>query len=806
MKNFFILIALCGAAAESPAQTSRPGAGEQYSFVRIHLKSNHDTERLQRLGIDLDHARGKRHVLVETFVQPHELARLAAGGFAYDILIADWDQHYAAQQKFSPTALMKRQAQSKVKGFRLGSMGGYYTFDEIVAALDSMRRLYPQLISQKTSLGKTVENRDIWMVKISSRPDAPRHKPEVFYNALIHAREPEGMAVLMYFMFYLLEHYGSDPEIKYLLDQRELYFVPAMNPDGYVYNQTTRPNGGGLWRKNRRVNFDNSLGVDLNRNFGYKWGADDAGSSGVPANGTYRGAAAFSEPELQAVRDFCRRRNFKVALNYHTFGNLFIYPFGYKNLESPDSLLFRDFARDATRQNNYTYGTAAQTVNYIANGVADDWMYGEQVEKPKIISSTIEVGESFWPIQSRIIPLAEENLHNNLYAAWIAGAYATPISFSLNKEFPQAGDTISIGMQLQNKGLSENATQLAVEFTTTSPHLNWLTNQAALNDLPAQRTTRLPPRALRFVVRSGYKEGDLVTMNVKILQNGGAITRVYSFQLGAANLLLADDAETANGLWQFSGGWGRDSSFANQGKFSFKDQPYDYSQNNAAGEMTLGRPLDLAKITSAKLEFQTQYAIESGSDFGQVLGSGDGGRTWQALKGALMGYGLGNQPQVLFEPGYDGIRHEWEKEEINLDRFAGSAGVLLKFRFRSDGAVNWRGWYVDNIRVIGYAAGTTAVAVNNGSVPSSFTLEQNYPNPLQRNSAATIRFSLPQRSRMTLKVMDMLGREIAILRDGWVDAGNHTAIFNPQNLPSGIYFYQLTAGGFIAKKKMLLVQ
>jgi len=803
MKKLFVFITLCCTVAESLAQTS---SSESYSFVRIHLKSNHDTERLQRLGFDLDHARGKRHVFVETFVQPHELVRLAANGFTYDILIADWDQHYAAQQKVSQKALTKPQAPDKVKGFRLGSMGGYYTFAEIAAALDSMRRLYPQLISQKASLGKTVENRDIWMVKISSNPGAVRDKPEVFYNALIHAREPEGMAVLMYFMFYLLERYGSDPEATYLLDNRELYFAPVLNPDGYVYNQTTRPDGGGLWRKNRRVNTDNSVGVDLNRNFGFKWGVDDVGSSGVPANGTYRGVTPFSEPELQAVRDFCRRRNFRVAINYHTSGNLFIYPFGYQNLESADSLLFRDFAREATRQNNYTYGTAAQTVNYIANGVADDWMYGEQSDKPQIISSTIEVGESFWPLPARIIPLAEENLYQNLHAAWIAGAYVVPISFSRSKEFPQAGDTITIGMPLQNKGLAENAAQLAVEFSTISPHINWLTNRVELNDLSPQQTTRLPPRALRFVVRSGYKEGELVTMNVKIHQNGGAITRAYTFQLGAANLLLADDAETASGLWQFSGGWGRDSSFANHGKFSFKELPYANSQNNAEGEMTLSQSLDFTKLSSARLEFHTKYAIESGSDFGQVLGSRDGGRTWQALKGALMGYGLGNLPQGYLEPGYDGIRHEWEKEEINLDNFVGRSNVLLKFRFRSNGAVNWRGWYVDNIRVIGYAAGTTAVAANNDAVLSSFALEQNYPNPLQKKSAATIRFSLPQRSRATLKIMDVLGREIAILRDGWVDAGNHTAIFNPPNLPSGIYFYQLTAGGFIARRKMLLVQ
>jgi hypothetical protein len=222
--------------------------------------------------------------------------------------------------------------------------------------------------------------------------------------------------------------------------------------------------------------------------------------------------------------------------------------------------------------------------------------------------------------------------------------------------------------------------------------------------------------------------------------------------------------------------------------------------------MMPNQTLDLTKFSAARLEFYTKYAIESGSDFGQVLASRDGGRTWQPLKGALMGYGLGNFPQGYLEPGYDGIRHEWEKEEINLDGFAGRANVLLKFLFRSDGAVNWRGWHVDNIRVIGYSAGTTAVAVNNGAVPASFALEQNYPNPVQKNSATTIRFSLAQRDDVTIKLIDLLGREVRTLVNGQFEAGTHAAVFRTTGVSSGVYFYRLTAGKSTLKKKIVLIE
>ncbi|MDZ7293028.1 MAG: T9SS type A sorting domain-containing protein [candidate division KSB1 bacterium] len=82
-------------------------------------------------------------------------------------------------------------------------------------------------------------------------------------------------------------------------------------------------------------------------------------------------------------------------------------------------------------------------------------------------------------------------------------------------------------------------------------------------------------------------------------------------------------------------------------------------------------------------------------------------------------------------------------------------------------------------------------------------LEQNYPNPF--NPATTIRFSLPQRSHVVLKVFDVHGREVATLVDGNLVAGNHVVTFVPHRLPSGRYFYSLTAGKFKQTRKAVLV-
>lgn len=95
-----------------------------------------------------------------------------------------------------------------------------------------------------------------------------------------------------------------------------------------------------MWRKNRRDNLDGTFGIDLNRNYGYNWGFDDDGSSPFTGDETYRGTVPFSEPETQIMRDFVNSRSFRIALNYHTFGNLLIYPWGYDySIYTPDSAL-----------------------------------------------------------------------------------------------------------------------------------------------------------------------------------------------------------------------------------------------------------------------------------------------------------------------------------------------------------------------------------------------------------------------------------------------------------------------------------
>ncbi|MCU0364893.1 MAG: M14 family metallopeptidase, partial [Ignavibacteriaceae bacterium] len=367
--------------------------------------------------MEFDHLVYEKDNSIRTFVSDDDFTILQSTGFIYEILIDDWYTHYENLPKLTEFEKQQFIQHSKdnfnVGGFGYGSMGGFYTLTEINAELDSMYMMYPNIITQKFSVGLSIENRQIYAVKISDNPNVNESEPQVHMNALIHAREPQAMMTIMYYMYYLLENYGTDPEVTYLVNNREIYFIPCINVDGYEYNRINNPGGGGMWRKNRRNN-GGSYGVDLNRNFGYMWGYDDIGSSGTPSSETYRGPSAFSEPESQAIRNYTNSKNFKTALNYHTSGNYLLYPWGYINSPTPDNAIFVEYSDDMVAYNGYENGQPPQIL-YEVNGSTDDWMYGEQTTKPKIFAMTPEVGTTgFWPTQAEIFPLAIENLMPNL--------------------------------------------------------------------------------------------------------------------------------------------------------------------------------------------------------------------------------------------------------------------------------------------------------------------------------------------------------------------------------------------------------
>lgn len=369
--------------------------------ARIHLSDKSQMKEI--FGLNLDIAYVKYGQYIDIVTNNEEVNRLRSSGYNIEIIHDDLVAFY--QSRFEKDK----------------SMGGYHTYIEVNAALDSMHTLYPSITSNRINIGSTLEGKTIWALKISDNPTLDEDEPEVYYNALTHAREPMGMEVLLYFMWHLLHNYGTDSLATYLVNNRELWFVPVVNPDGYEYNRQTDPNGGGMWRKNRR-NCGSGYGIDLNRNFGYMWGYDDEGSSPYCSDETYRGSGPFSEPETQVLRDFVNGKNFVMCLDNHTYGMYLLYPWGYARLYTKHQNLFVAIAETMAVFNGHSIGTSWELL-YPTNGASDDWEYGDTVSRPMILAISPEIGtesDGFWPASNRILPLCQLELPAYLLHASLA--------------------------------------------------------------------------------------------------------------------------------------------------------------------------------------------------------------------------------------------------------------------------------------------------------------------------------------------------------------------------------------------------
>jgi carboxypeptidase T len=788
---------------------------QNYKQVKIYINKQDDIKSLYNAGLEFDHISITKDKAFIAFISDDEYDKLIQTGFRFEILIDDWYKYYNEREKLSESEkfniIDKSRQNYNVTGLNFGSMGGFYTLAEVYAELDTMRMLFPNLITAKDSLGATIENRPVYMVKISNNPESDEEKPEVLYTALHHAREPEGMMQLIYFMYYLIENYDSDETVKYLVDNRELFFIPVVNPDGYEYNRQISPNGGGMWRKNRRNNGD-TFGVDLNRNYGpiEYWDAPNGGSSTSGVSDTYRGTAPFSEPETQIIRDFLAQRNIKCALNYHTYSNLLIYPYGSLEQETADSLIFREFAIDMTAHNGYAVGTDQQTVGYSTRGNSDDYFYdGDTLANSgKIFAMTPEVGnfsDGFWPAQDRIFPLAEENLFPNLYYAWVAGDYVVLENAQFNLKYFIPGDSVELLPEFKNKGLSD-AGNITMSIASDNQYINIPEQEIFISEMEP-RSSYISTTPFTFTISENAPIEKRIKLVVSVEIGGIEMSSdTITIITGIPVFVFSDSSNAIEQNWTVTASpsipkWETTTESFYSSPASFTDSKSGNYADNAIVTMALTDPIDLTPYSNPVLTFWTKFDIEANWDYGQVEVSTNGGLTWLPLEGKLTNLGTGSfQPNG--QPVYDGLKNTWEREEMDLSDYI-SDQVKIRFKLVSDGFVNRDGWYIDDIGILIYVplpVDETKIAAD------KYSLAQNYPNPF--NPQTTINFSLLSEGRVVIKLYNLLGSEIAVLMDEIKSAGNHLYYFNAADfkITSGVYFYSLESGNFKQTKKMIILK
>jgi len=683
---------------------------QDYSRAKIHTDSK-GLQTLAELGIAIDHGTVKRETFFISDFSAAEIATIRNAGFTVDILIEDVQAYYVNQNK-NTNENLKNVGCSNNGGssftpsvptnFNLGSMGGFYTYQEFLDEIDAMHTLYPNLISAKAPISTftTAQGRPIYYLKISDNPAVDEAEPEVLYTSIHHAREPNSLSEVIFYMWYLLENYATSDEIQFLVNESEQYFVPMINPDGYNHNVQTNPNGGGMWRKNRRLNSGGSYGVDLNRNYSYQWGT--TGTSPNQSNDTYPGTGPFSEPETQAIKWLCEQRDFKFAFNAHTFAAEILHPIGSTSAEfAVDHNYFQAFTGYMVQYNGYANRKSSDL--YPASGDSDDYMYKvDTLVKPKIFAMTPEVSNTaggFWPAASEITGICQDMVFPNLMLT------------HLTHKYYDVEDTDPSSINATTGVLNHSANRLGTENGPVTVSITPLIGIASVgtgvtHDLTLMQTAT---GAISYTLDANIQFGStikyILNTDYGLWVKKDTITKTF----GALTSQMLDPASTTT---NWTGSWGTTTSTFVSPSSSFTDSPTGQYSNNVTRAYRYNQSIDLTNVTDAGVKFYAKWDIENSYDYCQFQVSTDNGVTWQGQCGLYTNLGDPNAGGVQPNgPVYDGTQSSWVLEEISLSDYIGST-IQVRFVLASDGGVRGDGFYFDDFEIL-YNIDYSSLSENN---------------------------------------------------------------------------------------------
>ena len=403
---------------------------------------------------------GRRYLVVA--VSPEQLKAVQATGLATEVTWASLTDKYQAITRGA--AQLKRYT---ADGPLSSDFGYFFNYYEMQDTIRHIAANYPQLVRIDSSM-RTYEGRAMYCLRISDNPGSTENEPQVFINAVTHAREPMGCHASVTFASLLCRDYGHDSLVTWLVNNREIYIMPVLNADGYVYNSDVSPSYP-YWRKNTNFTPPRTSGVDLNRNYGYRWGLDDNGSSPYPDDETYRGPSRFSEPEPQVVRDFEAARKFRTCMDFHTYGQYNLYAWGHTNADPPEySTILYPMGETLKANNGYWQTGPTYRTIYPTNGNSVDWeqadtlLNGNRKFITYAFSSELGVND-FWYGENDPGYVDNEvaiNIPNLYFLTRIAGVWFEPAGMVVNDTATgnhtgqlDPGETANLWFKIKNRAV-----------------------------------------------------------------------------------------------------------------------------------------------------------------------------------------------------------------------------------------------------------------------------------------------------------------------------------------------------------------
>ncbi|KAK3504451.1 hypothetical protein B0T13DRAFT_3751 [Neurospora crassa] len=376
MKYLSILTALLGLASATAIRSeARPKRSAYDGYKVLRVAAGDDADKLNKIIADLELETWKGVAKVgghaDVVIPPSKLAAFNAQAEGFETLTMHEDLGVSIANESGFQAYAGAADQTW--------FNTYHAYADHLTFLRDLVAAHPNQSEIVTS-GTSVNGNAITGIRFWGSA-GKGVKPAIVFHGTVHAREWITTMVAEYQAYYLLTNYGSDATVKSFVDKYEFYIFPVVNPDGFIYTQTSNR----LWRKNRQSNSGSScVGRDINRNWPAHW-STSGGASTNPCNEAYRGAKQGDAPETTALAAFLNKvkaaQGLKLFIDWHSYSQLFMSPYGYTCSSVPaKNSEYQSLARGAVAAIKSVYGTTFNygpicTTVYKATGNSVDYAF-----------------------------------------------------------------------------------------------------------------------------------------------------------------------------------------------------------------------------------------------------------------------------------------------------------------------------------------------------------------------------------------------------------------------------------------------